>query len=330
MPFFSIIIPVYNVAPYLRECLDSVLAQTFTDWEAICVDDGSTDGSGAILDEYVARDNRFRVIHQSNLGVSTSRNAGIDSSIGEYVTFLDGDDAYCPFWLESFRELIDATNADLVRLRMKTWNGSEKISVLRTGCHYNAYSDDKGVIEWGYSTYCAEGWSWLNAIKRACLMNSQGIRFPEGMRFMEDNVFMLKALPSVHKVVQGETVGYFYRQRPLSVCGGHRDASMITRLFVEIEKMLPHPVFAIKDISWMLGRSVLDWRRHQDKSEKDGEQVILGCVTRAIKTSLIHISTLPAKWRVGFLVASRMHSFFVIDGLLFMQKIWGATRGMIK
>ena len=65
-PFFSIIIPVYNVAPYLRECLDSVVAQTFTDWEAICVDDGSTDGSGAILDEYEAGDKRFRVIHQRN------------------------------------------------------------------------------------------------------------------------------------------------------------------------------------------------------------------------------------------------------------------------
>ena len=63
-PVFSIIIPVYNVAPYLRECLDSVLAQTFADWEAICVDDGSTDGSGAILDEYAAKDARFRIVHQ--------------------------------------------------------------------------------------------------------------------------------------------------------------------------------------------------------------------------------------------------------------------------
>ena len=69
-PFFSVIIPVYNVAPYLRECLDSVLKQTFTDWEAICVDDGSTDESGAILDEYAAKDKRFRVIHQANAGVS--------------------------------------------------------------------------------------------------------------------------------------------------------------------------------------------------------------------------------------------------------------------
>ena len=94
MPFFSIIIPVYNVAPYLRECLDSVLAQTFTDWEAICVDDGSTDGSGAILDEYAAEDRRFRVIHQKNTGVGSARNKGLDIANGEWVLFLDSDDVW--------------------------------------------------------------------------------------------------------------------------------------------------------------------------------------------------------------------------------------------
>ena len=74
----SVIIPVYNVARYLRECLDSVQAQTFTDWEAICVNDGSTDECGKILDEYAAKDTRFKVIHKENGGVSTARNAGLD------------------------------------------------------------------------------------------------------------------------------------------------------------------------------------------------------------------------------------------------------------
>ena len=92
-PFFSIIIPVYNVAPYLRECLDSVLAQTFKDWEAICVDDGSTDESGKILDEYGARDKRFRVVHQVNAGVSAARNRGLEEAKGEWVWFVDADDA---------------------------------------------------------------------------------------------------------------------------------------------------------------------------------------------------------------------------------------------
>ena len=99
---FSIIIPVYNVAQYLRECLDSVLAQTFGDWEAICVDDGSTDGSAAILDEYAAKDARFRVIHQENAGVSAARNAALDAAKGEFFLFLDGDDLLRNDALEMF------------------------------------------------------------------------------------------------------------------------------------------------------------------------------------------------------------------------------------
>ncbi len=106
MPFFSIIIPVYNVAPYLRECLDSVMAQTYPNWEAICVDDGSTDGSGAILDEYAAKDSRFRVFHQQNAGVSAARNKGLDEAKGEYIWFVDGDDTAAVNALKSLHGLI--------------------------------------------------------------------------------------------------------------------------------------------------------------------------------------------------------------------------------
>ena len=110
-PFFSIIIPVYNVAPYLRECLDSVLAQTFADWDVICIDDGSTDGSGAILDEYAVKDKRFRVIHKANGGVSSARNAGLDAAMGEWVWFVDADDAIHPDSLTFLVKLIRADSA---------------------------------------------------------------------------------------------------------------------------------------------------------------------------------------------------------------------------
>ncbi|MBO7720838.1 MAG: glycosyltransferase family 2 protein [Kiritimatiellae bacterium] len=94
MPKFPVIIPVYNVAQYLGECLDSVKAQTFTAWEAICVDDGSSDDSGKILDEYARKDPRFKVFHRQNAGVSAARNAGIREAQGEFIAFLDGDDEY--------------------------------------------------------------------------------------------------------------------------------------------------------------------------------------------------------------------------------------------
>lgn len=92
---FSIIIPVYNVDKYIQVCLDSVLGQTFQDWEAICVNDGSTDKSFAILENNAAKDNRIKVISQSNAGTATARNTGIRAAQGDYIFFLDSDD-----WLE--------------------------------------------------------------------------------------------------------------------------------------------------------------------------------------------------------------------------------------
>ena len=89
---FSIIIPVYNVDKYIQVCLDSVLGQTFSDWEAICVNDGSTDGSTAILEENAAKDNRIKVINQSNSGTATARNTGLRAAQGDYIVFLDSDD----------------------------------------------------------------------------------------------------------------------------------------------------------------------------------------------------------------------------------------------
>lgn len=101
---FSIIIPVYNVDRYIQACLDSVLGQTFSDWEAICVNDGSSDRSGAILEENAAKDNRIRIINQSNAGTATARNTGLRAAQGDYIFFLDSDD-----WLEpdSLRILAD-------------------------------------------------------------------------------------------------------------------------------------------------------------------------------------------------------------------------------
>ncbi len=92
---FSIVIPVYNVEKYLRDCLDSVLRQTFSDWEAVCVNDGSNDGSAAILEEYAAKEPRIKVFSQLNAGTASARNTGLRKAKGDYVFFLDSDD-----WLE--------------------------------------------------------------------------------------------------------------------------------------------------------------------------------------------------------------------------------------
>ncbi|MCL2684165.1 MAG: glycosyltransferase, partial [Synergistaceae bacterium] len=94
MPKISVIIPVYNVMQYLRECLDSVIAQTIKDIEIICVNDGSTDDSYVILQEYEAKDNRIRIFNQENKGAGPARNKAISNATGEYVAFMDPDDSY--------------------------------------------------------------------------------------------------------------------------------------------------------------------------------------------------------------------------------------------
>lgn len=135
MPFFSIIIPVYKVEAYLRECLDSVLAQTFSDWEGICVDDGSPDNCGAILDEYAARDSRFRVIHQENGGLSAARNSALNVANGEWLYYLDSDDLMPPeLFSKVFEDLKGNTDADLLWGHLMTfadgsqpeWNDGEE------------------------------------------------------------------------------------------------------------------------------------------------------------------------------------------------------------
>ena len=110
----SVIIPVYNTSSYLDECIQSVVNQTYTDWECILVDDGSTDGSNGICDAWAGRDIRIKVIHQSNCGVSAARNTGIEASIGEYIVFIDSDDWVEPNYLDELCSQIYIDASDLI------------------------------------------------------------------------------------------------------------------------------------------------------------------------------------------------------------------------
>ena len=116
---FSVIVPIYNIEKYIRRCIDSVLTQSFSDYELILVDDGSPDMCGEICDEYAKKDERIKVIHKENGGLVSARQAGIKEASGEYVFHLDGDDAICPDALESAYKIISETNADIVSFSYK-------------------------------------------------------------------------------------------------------------------------------------------------------------------------------------------------------------------
>lgn len=209
-PMFSIIIPVYNVAPYLRECLDSVLAQTFTDWEAICVDDGSTDASGTILDEYAAKDARFKVIHQKNAGVSVARNEGMSRATGEIIYFVDSDDCVASTLLEEVYRLFEKEHPDLVRIGYCRYQGFEV--GRQSDCSYLVLVGRERIAEWSAQMLPQKGFPWLNFIKRECLVEE----FPQDVQVAEDMLFIMDIAMHANRIVQTQFVGYFYRDNPCS------------------------------------------------------------------------------------------------------------------
>lgn len=212
---FSIIIPVYNVEKYLRECLDSVLYQTCVDWEAICVNDGSTDGSDAILEEYSAKDMRFNVINKVNGGLSSARNTGLDAAKGDYVLFLDSDD-----WLEkSALEVLAANmdNEDMLCFSGRRFFEADKSfqpSDQLQERHYPSgmeYYNDNALQRRDFAFVCVV----LRAYKRVYLVKN-GLRFKEGI-YHEDNLFTPLACYYAHGVRTINECLYDYRVRESSI-----------------------------------------------------------------------------------------------------------------
>ena len=144
---FSVIVPIYKIEKYLCRCIDSVLAQSFTDYELILVDDGSPDGCPAICDEYAQKDARIKVIHKKNGGLVSARQAGIQQASGDYVFHLDGDDAICPDALESAAQIIREMHPDMVSFSYRRWINGEMGEVvddlLEEGLYCKAEIEEK-------------------------------------------------------------------------------------------------------------------------------------------------------------------------------------------
>ncbi len=212
---FSLIIPVYNVEKYLRECLESVLCQTYGDWEAICINDGSTDGSATILEEYAAKDSRFKVISQANGGLSAARNSGLEAASGDYVLFLDSDDY---LGKDALRIIADnLSDEDLLcfsgRRFFEESGKYEKADVLpqesfETGWeYYSKHALDKR----NFAFVCVV----LRCYRRAYLLENR-LRFKPGI-YHEDNMFTPLACYYAKKVKIIPDVLYDYRVRGSSI-----------------------------------------------------------------------------------------------------------------
>ena len=171
-PLISIIIPVYKVEKYLRNCLDSVLAQTYQNWEAILVDDGSPDNCPAIIEEYAAREARFRTVHRENGGQSAARNSGLRTVQGDFVTFLDSDDFIHPDCLQTLMEIAQATDADIVQCSFVKGQATKfpKVDFKPGVVIYDNHSI--------FTEFVAKVMPWCKLYKRYVV---EGIEFPEGI-----------------------------------------------------------------------------------------------------------------------------------------------------
>ena len=211
IPKISLIIPVYKVEAYLPACLDSVLTQTFSDWEAICVNDGSPDNCGAILAEYAQKDSRIKVITQDNQGVSVARNKAMENATGEYICFLDSDDELAPTFFQKMHQAITDTNSDIVWCDFQQgevkqpWQEQNADITLYTNA-FDKFIEEKpnmGAVIWNklYKRELLEKVQFKTEI-------SQG---GEDILYLYQAVYYAKNITHIHNEL------YFYRTRPDSV-----------------------------------------------------------------------------------------------------------------
>lgn len=193
MSKISIILPIYNTEQYLQRCIDSILAQTFTDFELLLVNDGSTDSSGNICNEYAQKDNRIRVFHKKNGGVSSARNEGLKHAKGEWITFCDSDDWVNPDWLETFM-----LNSNNVQLIVQSFNVISHNNPCNNDSLYYYDGDVKNGTMLLYNNFMP-GSLWNKCIKKTMLVEKNYF-FNEQMKFREDEEFLLRLYPFISRM----------------------------------------------------------------------------------------------------------------------------------
>ena len=222
-PTISIIVPVYQAETDLSDCLKSIAAQTFRQWEAILVDDGSTDGSAAICDAAAEKDPRFRVIHKQNGGVSRARNDGIDAARGEYVMFVDADDMIQPTCLAQMLHAARTYASDLVlcgydrfgeNWETHYYTGFFPVSLTqRTEDFLMLYTEPRTNM-FGVSI-------WAKLFRKAPL-SEHGLRFDPDITYEEDCNFIADCIPHMINIAAVGGILYRYRQQEQSLSKGYR------------------------------------------------------------------------------------------------------------
>jgi len=271
MPAISIITPAYNVADYLPECLNSILSQTFHDYELILIDDGSTDDTGKICDEYAAKDPRIRVIHQDNIGVSDSWNKGVALAEGEYIGFVDSDDFIHEEMYEILYKAVTETQSDIAFCDFKKYMFDIKNAVFdeRTDYHFRISSTEEELrsITQPYSA----AFIWKGLYRKECIKD---IRFLSGYS-IQDRMWSPIAVLHAKRIVRVDRALYMHLIR--SGSNSRRDFSqnytdafyVHCRLLDYLKENAPEwvPLFTLNLFSYCLN-TVIQMHRIHYKGDK--------------------------------------------------------------
>ena len=215
----SVIVPIYNTEKYLHKCIDSILNQTFKDLEVILVDDGSTDSSGAICDEYAKKDERVVVIHKENGGQATARNIGLDIAKGEYISFIDSDDYIENDMYESMLDAIERTGADVAMCGKLLVSEDYKFTQNRFVLNDEVVWESNEVKRRFLLSDCIGSSPCDKLMKKELFQENDPVRFPKGY-ICEDLVPIFKMLCKTKKLVHVGKGYYNYYQRKNSTSRG--------------------------------------------------------------------------------------------------------------
>ena len=207
----SVIVPIYKIERYLHQCIDSILEQTFTDFELLLIDDGSPDGCPTICDEYAKKDTRIRVFHKHNGGLTSARNYGLDNAKGDWIMHIDGDDWIEPTYVEELYNAAIKNNADIAicGLRFAYEDGSSVIE------HPTTWDDNKQA---SLNRYIASIWTTAcGSIQKSSLYKDNSIRSPKNITYCEDFHLMARICYFADKVVSIDRPLYNYRQQSSSI-----------------------------------------------------------------------------------------------------------------
>ena len=209
----SIIVPVYNVEDYLPRCIDSILKQSYSKLEIIIVDDGSTDNSSYICDEYMHKDSRIKVIHQQNAGVSVARNTALSIINGYYVAFVDSDDWIHPNYIEKMLYAIKMYNAELACCAYKKVEYSDNFQFK------NENQDEfetKLILVNSSNNYLPGHGSACCKLFQSNIIKDYNLSFPIGIRYAEDYIFGCQYMMHCKRIVDMNIILYYYFQRATS------------------------------------------------------------------------------------------------------------------